>query len=61
MAKAHIVFGKVAKKKRRIVDATKTKFFFPIQLSIFFKWQSKVIDSVDPSLPSFLYIVFIYH
>jgi hypothetical protein len=37
-----------------------TKYFVPIQLSILLQWQSKVIDLVDPYLPSFLYSLYIY-
>jgi hypothetical protein len=31
------------------------KFFTPTQLDIFFQWLSKVVNSADPSLPSFQY------
>ena len=33
----------------------KTTFLVSTQLSMLFGWRSKVVDSVDPSLPSFLY------
>jgi len=44
------------KKISALEPLQKTKYFVSTQVYILFQWQSKVVNPIDPTLSSFLYI-----